>query len=184
MQTFVIAGTGASQAVGSIVYRRMCDALEAELITLPRLGLGACKDSVAYVRDILSRYSSGPISLVGHSQGGTIAVGVAQDFPVERVVTLGAPLVGCPWAPEWSPFQIGVDLAPHSKFLASLSGDGSMLAIRGSKDIVVPPPYAYRHDMAYTDQPVGHIGLISDNRTLDLIGEWIEDRSSVELVLA
>lgn len=179
MQTFVIAGTGASQGVASVVYRKLADALDAEVIALPKLGLGACRDSVKHVRDIIAKWSSGPVALVGHSQGGTIAVGVANDFPVAKVVTLGAPLVGCPWAPQWSPFQIGVDLAPYSDFLTSLNGDMSMLAIRGAKDVVVPARYAFRYDMAYTTAGVGHMGLMSDNSTIDTIGEWLDDNSNI-----
>jgi pimeloyl-ACP methyl ester carboxylesterase len=112
------------------------------------------------------------VHLVGHSLGGVvIAQAIADgrlDGMVHKVITLGSPFGGSPWAGLLPFVEIVRALRPGSPLLRRLASapvpDGvRWLAVTAALDIIVPglrsvPTHAEVQTITFAD--VGHLGLL------------------------
>lgn len=188
---YVIGGTCCPHWGGVIFYNKLLTGLGADLIALPRFGLGPIDETVDDVIKIIERrYRNEPkVDLVGHSQGGLVAVGVANERPdlVDRVVSIAAPLSGAFLASRFNPVPAVRDMAPHSRFISKLYGTKDTLVVSAEHDLVVQPaPAAALEDTEWiVGEKRGHLSVCLDDELIERIdnflsreGEWEEESAA------
>lgn len=92
----ILMGTTAIEPLGSPYYGRLQKSCNGVCIPLPRAGLGSLVAAADQLEGILEalRGDDGILRIVGHSQGGNIAVLHASKHPNTLVLTIGAPHFG------------------------------------------------------------------------------------------
>lgn len=175
MRRFVIAGTFVSESVAQVAYRPLAEALGAEIVALPNLGLGHTADAAEALGDWL--WDIGEVDLIGHSQGGLVAALIALRNPawVRCVVTLASPLAGTGSAHLSVPVSSVRCMAMGARLTADLTGSPSMLNVVASRDCLVWPRSNARLPGAdHMTFPVGHLRVATDRRVINYVKEWLD----------
>jgi pimeloyl-ACP methyl ester carboxylesterase len=124
------------------------------------------------------------IDIVGHSMGGLIGLHYVKRLGghrvVNRLVTLGAPFHGT-WASALAMLPLGVvskglwQMLPESDFLKSLRArpqeahDTQVISIAAKYDTLCPPRACRLEGAVNVAIPVGHGGLLMDQRVFQAI---------------
>ncbi|MDB5179267.1 MAG: Palmitoyl protein thioesterase [Patescibacteria group bacterium] len=99
--TVIIAGTGVNYRMAQRLYGQMvAHGKDVHIMAIPWCGLGPISAATSQLhKEIIGRFGNQPLRLIGHSQGGLIAAGLALSLPEEQVVeviAIAAPFHGCP----------------------------------------------------------------------------------------
>jgi pimeloyl-ACP methyl ester carboxylesterase len=176
VKRFIIAGTFCPPAAARRIYGPMALAIGAEILTLPRLGMGHTRRSADAVAEMLPQGEW--FELVGHSQGGMVALDLATraGSRVRRCVTLGAPLGGTSWSPTWAPFSSARCMAPGSRYMAEVRARPGrqwslMHCVAGSRDRLVLPESAAHMPRAwnYVLENLSHTELATHPHSISLV---------------
>lgn len=128
-EVIIISGTGApsfgirhypyAELVG--LYSRIGYTVHLESIY--HLGVGRIEKSLSHLQRVyFSDTDTRQYIVLGHSQGGLLALALGNEHP-DRVVAIeifGAPLYGTRLAPSWTPLPITQALNSHSHWLRGL----------------------------------------------------------------
>lgn len=151
----ILWGTTAHKSFGTPYYSGLKKVCGGVNVPLPGGGLGSLVDTADQLENILEglRDDQGRLKLIGHSQGGNIAVLHAAKYPNTEVLTLDAPHHGAPLCrltPALVRGQIKAlrDMCPGSKFMADYqdtlsSVAGSLVSFATTHDKVVPHRSSY-----------------------------------------
>jgi hypothetical protein len=175
MQRVIIGGTFVTQTIADLFYGPMAQALDATVVALSALGLDHPTGSLVNVGMHVDQTK--PVQLVGHSQGGVVAVLATNMFNVDKVVTIGAPLKGVAYpVPGIVDFPGLRFLHRSNPALQKLKGDPSIMTISSKRDMVVPPNIAHLEGSieVHLDKP-GHTWLPRDSHVIRLIKEFLDD---------
>ncbi|MBV8180615.1 MAG: alpha/beta fold hydrolase [Mycobacterium sp.] len=181
----LVHGFGGAKSQWSLVAQALsARGLSVEAITYAPLGTTVeqlADQLVVEVERTLSRTAADKVHLVGHSLGGVvIALAIADrrlNGRVDRVITLGSPFGGSPWA-ELLPFFESVRaLRPGSPLLRRLAStplpDGvRWLSVTAALDIIVPglrsvPFHAQVETVTVNN--VGHLGMLLSRQVIACI---------------
>ena len=104
-------------------------------------------DLAAHIEHVRKTTGAAQVDLIGHSLGGLVAryfVQTSGGRLVRRLVTLGTPYL-------------------------ALHNPAQELAVFGSDDALVPPPYDKARRRMRVIEGCGHLGLLTDGRALDAV---------------
>lgn len=179
MRRFIIAGTFVTPTAAEKIYGRLAAALDAEVLTLPGLGMGHTGDSADALCEMLPEFE--PIDLVGHSQGGMVALDLATryQFRVRHCVTLGAPLGGTAWSKHWAPFPSARCMARGSRYTASLRRRGVPVGLHcvagGGDKLVIPTNTAHVSGARnYVLNDLSHTELATHGAAVELVRDILD----------
>jgi pimeloyl-ACP methyl ester carboxylesterase len=120
------------------------------------------RDLASHIGNVRTQTGAAQVDVVGHSLGGLVGryfVQTSGKHLVRRLVTLGTPY-----------------LAVHNP--------AQELAVFGSDDALVPPPYDRMRRRMRVVEGCGHLGLLTDGRVLDAVVShlrppmWAENRAA------
>lgn len=152
-----ITGTGAPGWIAHRFYGAL-ERLSPHHLTLgiSRYGWGHVREAFPRVeRAILRQVGAGQAVLMGHSQGGLLALLFGLRYPelVKGIVTCGTPAGGSPLCRHYWPVASLRCMTPGSRFLAELSQQleeamaacqfPDLVTFSSLLDFLVPPPYAH-----------------------------------------
>lgn len=176
-RVLLVAGTGASQPWAGVYYSRITKATGAELVTLPRFGLGHTMRSVDKLVEYIKRIGE-PVVLIGHSQGGLSAALVALHHPelVSATITIAAPLAGTIWCPKNVPVSSLRCMSRESRLCSSWHLIPNMYNIVGTADVVVVPVESGLLDGAEHTvyRGLGHLDLVWNKSVIDRVVQIID----------
>jgi pimeloyl-ACP methyl ester carboxylesterase len=119
-------------------------------------------DLAMHIGHVLTETDAGQVDVIGHSLGGLVGryfVQTTGKHLVRRLVTLGTPYL-------------------------ALQNPPQELAVFGSDDALVPPPYDRAPRRMRVIEGCGHLGLLTDGRVLETIVRylrppmWAADRTA------
>ncbi len=127
-EVLIISGTGAPPFGLEIFYGIMISVFQAaghvtHVRNIYHMGIGRLDRSLLELEKCyFSPDDSRRYILVGHSQGGLLALALANLYPdkVLEVKLFGAPLYGTRLAPVWAPIAAGRAMSPRSRWLSEL----------------------------------------------------------------
>lgn len=175
MKAVIVAGTTVMPWMAPIAYGKLAEALDAPVHTLQSAGWAHTMLSVAKLERELEQLDDAPV-LVGHSQGGLVALLLAQYRPdlAAGVITLGAPVKGTTRADLRIPIPGVRCMAVDSRVVNRLDSADDfncrVVNIVGARDAMVIPHWTGFLDGAdhYTFD-VGHLGLIFNGEVVDFV---------------
>jgi pimeloyl-ACP methyl ester carboxylesterase len=142
MKHIIVAGTGLGSTAASLYYAPLADALGGgcELHLLEHWGFAALERSAHKLAGRLQQLDM-PATLVGHSQGGLVAVLAGSLVPdrVARVVTICAPLNGTVLAPAWFPLRFVRAMSRARRTPPVQLASGQLVNVVAKNDRVVIP---------------------------------------------
>ena len=109
------------------------------------------EDLAAHIEHVQTSTGTAQVDVVGHSLGGLVGryfVQTTGKHLVRRLVTLGTPYL-------------------------ALQNPAQELAVFGSDDALVPPPYDRAPRRMRVIRDCGHLGLLTDGRVLDTIVRYL-----------
>jgi pimeloyl-ACP methyl ester carboxylesterase len=109
------------------------------------------RDLAAHIEQVRKQTGAVQVDVVGHSLGGLVGryfVQTSGKHLVRRLVTLGTPYL-------------------------ALRNPAQELAVFGSDDALVPPPYDRAPRRMRVIEGCGHLGLLTDGRVLDTIVRYL-----------
>lgn len=185
MRRVIIAGTGVPGPVARIVYGPLARALGAEVVALPRLGLGHIEEACSALARRVVRTAE-PLQIIGHSQGGFAALDLAYRCGdvIRTVVTLGTPFAGTSLAAYWTPLTAGRCMAPGSRYLATVASQWRDCytaarvhnVVAADDSLVIPyssgllPKWDDGGQLSHhVLTGVGHLGLVTSPRAIGLV---------------
>lgn len=137
-----------------------------------------------HVEYVMRKYNTQRVILFGHSMGGVVACQYKIAFPqhVERVVTLGSPLLGAPLLTNYlvkcfNNRERHRQMTPGSDLLANiqekLRGDRDIMTVGSIHDFQVPDTHSSIFGVHHLRlSHLGHGGMISDPNVFEQIHEW------------
>ena len=120
------------------------------------------RDLAMHIGHVLTQTDAGQVDVIGHSLGGLVGryfVQTSGKHLVRRLVTLGTPYL-------------------------ALQNPAQELAVFGSDDALVPPPYDRLQRRMRVINGCGHLGLLTDGRVLETVVRylrppmWAADRAA------
>ena len=186
VKAHIVAGTLASPPAAAVVYNRLATSLRAPVSTLKQLGLAHTQQSVRKLERELEKlvYLKGDHQideariLIGHSQGGVVALLLAQSRPdlVAGVVTLGAPIHGSPLCDAHSPAAGVRCMARGSRVLGSIVRPGHcrVINIVGRRDrFVFPYRSGFLAGAEHYAFDVGHLDLVHNSAVVAFVHDLV-----------
>lgn len=186
----VVAGTSVAPRMAPVVYGQLADRLSATVHTLSGAGFDHTLRSAAKLEKELEQLAGNtrklPINggriLVGHSQGGLVALLVAERRPdlVAGVITLGAPIHGTATASRWLPIPAVRCMAVDSRLVGMIPPADAfacrVINIVGGRDALVRPKSSGFLDGAeHLTVDAGHLGLILDRKSINFIARIVAE---------
>ena len=176
------AGTKSSWSL--VAHTLRARGLTVEAMSYPPLGTSVeqlAEQLAAEVERILCRTGADKVHLVGHSLGGVVIAQALTDRRlngrVDKVITLGSPFGGSPWAGVLPFLDIVRALRPGSPLLrrvasTPLPDDVRWLSVTAALDIIVPglrsvPSHAQVESITFDG--VGHLGMLLSRQVIECI---------------
>ena len=176
------AGTKSSWSL--VAHTLRARGLTVEAMSYPPLGTSVeqlAERLVAEVETILCATGADKVHLVGHSLGGVVIAQALTDRRlngrVDKVITLGSPFGGSPWAGVLPFLDIVRALRPGSPLLrrvasTPLPDDVRWLSVTAALDIIVPglrsvPSHAQVESITFDG--VGHLGMLLSRQVIECI---------------
>ena len=176
------AGTKASWSL--VAHTLRARGLTVEAMSYPPVGTSVeqlADQLVAEVERILCRTGADKVHLVGHSLGGVVIAQAIVDRRlngrVDKIITLGSPFGGSPWAGVLPFTEIVRALRPGSPELRRVASaplpDGvRWLSVTAALDIIVPglrsvPSHAQVETITFDG--VGHLGMLLSRQVIGCI---------------
>lgn len=176
------AGTKSSWSL--VAHTLRARGLTVEAMSYPPLGTSVeqlAELLAVEVERILCRTGAEKVHLVGHSLGGVVIAQALADRRlngrVDKVITLGSPFGGSPWAGVLPFLEIVRALRPGSPLLrrvasTPLPDDVQWLSVTAALDIIVPglrsvPSHAQVESITFDG--VGHLGMLLSRQVIECI---------------